>query len=216
MNSHHMRRRVGFLLVASACAALASCIPVGEPLSDAAKAEADKDVVGTWVREDDAGTRIMMIGRHESLADGANTPVPPGVMSYERLLLTKDGRLSREGGGGVFFVSRIKGEKYANVFDNSVVQAVQKQGSWSYPTDTAFYPIRYVAAKNTLTIVLPDADKVKAAINKGAIKGTVKGDDVKMDGGKDLADYLAKEGAKGLFTDEMGEKWQRAKVVPVK
>jgi hypothetical protein len=57
---------------------------------------------------------------------------------------------------------------------------------------------------------------VKAAINKGAIKGTIRGDDVEMAGGTALADYLAKEGGKSLFPEESGEKWQRAKVVPLK
>ena len=55
MNRRELRRRAGFLLVASVCAALASCIPAKEPLSDALKAEPDKDLVGTWVREDDRG-----------------------------------------------------------------------------------------------------------------------------------------------------------------
>ena len=55
---------------------------------------------------------------------------------------------------------------------------------------------------------------MKAAINKGAIKGTIKGDDVEMAGGQDLADYLTKQGGKSLFPDEKAEKWQRAKVVP--
>jgi hypothetical protein len=213
MNRRELRRRAGFLLVASVCAALASCIPAKEPLSDALKAEPDKDLVGTWVREDDEGTRIMLIGRHELVE--TDKPVPRGLMSCERLILRKDGRLSREF-SGVFFVSRIKGENYADVFDHNVVQEAQKQGSWSYPAETAFYPVRYTLDKNTLTIALPDADKVKAAINKGAIKGTIKGDDVEMDGGTALADYLTKEGGKSLFPDERAEKWQRAKVVPVK
>jgi hypothetical protein len=210
-----MRRRVGFLLVASVCAALASCIPAKEPLSDALKSEPDKDLIGTWVREEDEGTRIMMIGRHELLSDGTEKPVPRGLMSYQRSFLHKDGRLVRDI-GGVFFVSRIKGESYANVFGDNVVQEAQKQGSWGYPADTVLYPVRYTLEKNTLTLVLPDGDKVKAAINKGAIKGTVKGDDVQMDGGAGLADYLAKEGGKSLFTEESAEKWQRAKIVPVK
>lgn len=215
MNTHHMRRRLGFLLVASACAALASCIPAKEALSDATKAEPDKGLIGTWVREDDEGTRVLMIGRHEVLAEGADTPVPRGLMAFERTIQRKDGRLSRDL-DGVFFVSRIKGENYANTFGNNVVQEAQKQGSWSYPADMAFFLVRYRVEKDTLTIFYPEKDRVKAAINKGTIKGTVKGDDVEMDGGTALAEYLGKEGGKSLFPDESAEKWQRAKVVPVK
>src|SRR6516225_5318805 len=96
MNAHEMRRRVGFLLVASVCAALASCIPAKEPLSDGLKSEPDKDLIGTWVREEDDGTRIMLIGRHDLLADEAEKPVPRGLMSYQRAFLHKDGRLNRD------------------------------------------------------------------------------------------------------------------------
>ncbi len=214
MNAHQLRR-VGFLLVALLCAGLASCIPAKEPLSDAMKAEPDKDLIGTWLRAEDAGTRVLMIGRHELLSGEAEQPIPSGLMSYQRALLGKDGRLVRDL-SGVFFVSRIKGESYANAFDDSVVQEAKKQGSWAYPADKAFYLVRYRVEKNTLTIFYPDGDRVKAAINKGAIKGTIRGDDVEMDGGAALADYLAKEGGKGLFPDESAEKWQRAQVVPVK
>ena len=56
---------------------------------------------------------------------------------------------------------------------------------------------------------------MKAAINKGAIKGTIKGDDVEMAGGAALADHLAKEGVTSLFPHEPAEKWVRARVVPL-
>jgi len=72
------------------------------------------------------------------------------------------------------------------------------------------------AVLNTLTICYPDKDRVRAAINNGAINGTIRGDDVEMAGGTALADYLAREGGKSLFPEESAETWQRAKVVPVK
>jgi hypothetical protein len=215
MNRRELRRRAGFLLVASVCAVLTSCIPAKEPLSDALKSEPDKDLIGTWVREDDEGTRVMMIGRHELLSDEADKPVPRGLMAFERTILRKDGRLSRDL-SGVFFVSRIKGENYANTFGDNVVQEAQKQGSWGYPADMAFWLVRYTLEKNTLTIFYPEKDKVKTAISKGAIKGAIKGGEVEMDGGTALADYLAKESGKSLFPDESAEKWQRATIVPVK
>jgi hypothetical protein len=215
MTRYNLWRRSGLLFVAAVCATLSSCIPAKEPLSDAMKSEPNKDLIGTWVREEDEGMRIMLIGRHELLADEADKPVPRGLMSYGRSFLRKDGRLVRDL-SGVFFVSQIKGEGYANVFGDNVVQEARRKGAWGYPEDTAFYPVRYTLEKDTLTIFYPEADRVKAAINKGALKGTVRGDDVEMAGGTALADYLAKEGGKSLFPDESAEKWQRAKVVPAK
>ncbi len=213
MNNSNVRRRVGVVLVMTVCAALTSCVPAKEPLGDAMKSEPNKEAIGTWVREDDDGTRLMVIGRHELLTDEGEKPVPRGLMSYQRTMLRKDGRLVRDF-SGVFFLTEIKGETYANVTDDSVVQESQKQGSWTYPPDASFYPVRYRLEKNTLTIFYPDADKVKAAIRSGAIKGMIKGDDVEMAGGPGLAEFLAKEGGKSLFPDEKAEKWQRAKVVP--
>jgi hypothetical protein len=128
-----MRRQVGFLLVASVCAALASCIPAKEPLSDALKSETDKDLIGTWVMEKDDHTRFMVIGRHELAPDEADKTLPRGLMSYRQSTLTKDGKLGPGAGGGVFFVSRIKGENYANVFGDNAVQEAQKQGTWATP-----------------------------------------------------------------------------------
>jgi hypothetical protein len=198
---------------------LASCIPAKEPLSDATKAEADRDLIGTWVREEDGQTRYTMIGRLPAAADEANHTVPRGLMTYEQVNISKDGTLTRQG-GGVFFVTRIKGETYANIFEEKVVQEALMKGSWSYPADTAFWLLRYRLDKNTLSLALPDKDRAKAAIDKGAIKGTVNkmgGDEnVELAGGAGLADFLAKEGGKSLFPDEGSEKWQRAKVVPVK
>jgi hypothetical protein len=213
MTRYELWRRSGLLLVATVCAALSSCIPAREPLSDAMKSEPDKDLIGTWVREKNEGTHVMVIGRHELFADEANKPVPRGLMSYERSLLQKDDRLGHE--GGAFFVSRIKGESYANVFDNNLVQEAQTKGAWGYPKEAAFFPVRYRVEKNTLMIFYPDADRVKDAINKGAIKGTIKGGEVEMAGGTALADYLAKEGGTSLFPDKALEKWVRAKVVPL-
>jgi hypothetical protein len=201
---------------ASVCTVLASCIPTKEPLSDAVKSETDKDLIGTWVMEKDDHTRFMVIGRHELAPDEADKTLPRGLMSYRQFTLTQDGKLGPGAGGGVFFVSRIKRENYANVFGDNAVQEAQKQGTWGYPADTLFFPVRYRVEKTTLTIFYPDGDRVKAAIKKGEIKGTIRGDDVEMEGGTDLADYLAKEGGKRLFPEESGEKWQRAKVVPLK
>jgi hypothetical protein len=195
------------------CAALTSCIPAKEPLGDAMKSEPNKEAIGTWLRDEDDGTRFMVIGRHELISDEGDKPVPRGLMSYQKTFLRKDGRLVRDF-SGVFFLTQIKGENYANIMDDSVVQESQKQGSWTYPADVSFYPVRYRLEKSTLTIFYPDADKVKAGIRSGTIKGMIKGDDVEMAGGSGLAEYLAKEGGKSLFPDEKAEKWQRAKVVP--
>jgi len=214
MNGREMRQQVGFLLTASVCAALASCIPVKEPLSDALKSETDKDLIGTWVMEQDDHVRFMVIGRHELAPDEADKLLPRGLMSYRQFTLTKDGKLGPGAGGGVFFVSRIKGQNYANVFGDDAVQEAQKQGAWGYSADTRFFVVRYRVEKTTLSIYSPNRDRVKAAITKGAIKGTIRGDDVEMVGGANLADYLAKEG--GLFPEESAEKWQRAKIVPLK
>jgi hypothetical protein len=216
MSRRELTRRGGFLLVASVSAALSSCIPTKEPLSDALKSETDNDLIGTWVMEKDDQIRFMVIGRHEHAPDEADQALPRGLMAYRQFTLTKDGKLGPGAGGGVFFVSRIKGERYANVFGDDAVQEAQKQGTWGYATDTRFYLVRYRVEKNTLTFVSPDSDRVKAAINKGAIKGTIRDDDVEMAGGTALADFLAKEGSKSLFTEESAEKWQRAKVVPLK
>jgi hypothetical protein len=213
MNRRESGRRVGFLLVALICTPLASCIPAKEPLGDATKAEPAKEAIGTWVRQEEEGTRFLVIGRHELLADEADKPVPRGLMSYQKTFLRKDGRLVRDF-SGVFFLTQIKGEGYANVMDDAVVEESQKQGTWTYPPDTSFYPVRYRLEKNTLTVYYPDPDKVKAAVKSGALKGMIKGDDVEMAGGQDLADYLTKQGGKSLFPDEKAEKWQRAKVVP--
>src|SRR5262245_45414919 len=198
MNTREMRRRVGFFLVAWICAALASCIPAKEPLSDAIKSGTDKDPIGTWVMEKEDHTRFMVIGRHELAPEEADRTIPRGLMSYRQFTLTKEGKLGPGAGSGVFFVSRIKGERYANVFGDDVVQEAQKQGTWGYPAGTLFYPVRYRVEKNTLTICYPDKDRVRAAINNGAINGTIRGDDVEMAGGTALADYLAREGGKSL------------------
>jgi hypothetical protein len=152
-----------------------SCIPAKEPLSDALKSETDDELIGTWLMEKDDHTRFMAVGRHEHAPDEVDQPLPRGLMSYRQFTLTKDGKLGPGAGGGVFFVSRIKGEKYANVFGEEAVQVAQKQGTWGYPADTAFYLVRYRLEKNTLTLVSPDGVCVKAAINKGAIKGTIRG-----------------------------------------
>jgi hypothetical protein len=213
MHTHKLRRQFGVLLLMAVCATFTSCIPAKEPLGDAMKSVPNKEAIGTWLRQEDDGTRIMVIGRHELLSEEGDKPVPRGLMSYQKTFLHKDGRLVRDF-NGVFFLTQIKGESYANVMDDTVAQESQKQGSWTYPADTSFYPVRYRLEKNTLTIFYPDADKVKAAIRSGAIKGMIKGDDVEMAGGSGLAEYLAKEGGKSLFPDEKAEKWQRAKVVP--
>jgi hypothetical protein len=215
-----MRRRAGLLLVSAVCAALSSCVPTAkEPLSDATRAEPDKGLIGAWVMEKDERTRFMMVGRLPDAAGEANPAVPRGLMAYEQISLGKDGSLSRDG-EGVFFVARIKGETYANVFDATVVQEARKQGSWAYPADTAFMLVRYRLERNTLTVAYLDKDRVKAAIDTGAIKGTIRGmggdDEVVLAGGAGLAEYLAKAGGKSLWPDEASERWQRAKVVPVK
>lgn len=109
MTRYELWRRSGLLLVAAACAALSSCISAQQPLGDAMKSEPDKGLIGTWVREDNEGTHVMVIGRHELLTDETGKPVPRGLMSYEQSLLGKDDRLSHQG-GAAFFVSRIQGE----------------------------------------------------------------------------------------------------------
>jgi hypothetical protein len=215
-----MRRRVGLLLVSAVCATLSSCIPSArEPLSDATRAEPDKDLIGTWVMEKDGQTRYMMVGRLPVAPDGSDPVVPRGLMAYEQISLGKDGTLSHDG-AGVFFVTRIKGETYANAFDTDVVQEARKRGSWAYPADTPFMLVRYRLDKNTLAVAYFDKDRVKAAINEGAIKGTIRGiggdDEVILAGGSGLSEYLAKEGGKSLWTDAASERWQRAKVVPEK
>jgi hypothetical protein len=197
---------------------LASCVPLAKaPLSDALASEPDKDLIGTWIRTNGGETFLMMIGRH-ALAD-ANKALPRGLMSYERFRLGKDGTLSRESVLGVFFVSRIKGESYANVFDDNVVQEAQKQGAWGYSANSVFLLVKYRLTKNTLAISFPDVDKVKAAIAKGALKGTVTksmgSDQVEITGGADAAGYLAREGSSSLYSAKPEETWLRAKIVPV-
>jgi len=214
MTKHDMWRRLGLGVVALVCATLASCVPAKEPLSDAMKAEADKDLIGTWMRDMDGQTEYLIVGRHAAVPDVPDKIVPQGLMWFERYTFAKDGKLNR-GMSGALFVSRIKGERYANVVEDAVVQESQKQQAWTYPADTAIWLVRYQVKKNTLTVSYPDQAAAKDLIGKGAIKGTknMGSDDVTLAGGSGLADYLTKEGGKTLFPEESAENWKRAKVV---
>jgi hypothetical protein len=182
-------------------------------------AEPDKDIIGTWMQTKEGETYLMIIGRHANAPDVNNKMyLPRGLMTYERFTLGTDGRLSR-GPSGVCFVSRIKSESYANIFDPDVVQEAQKRGEWGYSDNSIFFLLKYRVTKNTLSVSYPDIEKAKAAIANGALKGTVTknmgSDQVEFAGGLDMARYLTREGSAGLYPTEPEEKWQRAKIVPV-
>jgi hypothetical protein len=214
MNSGTQRRGYGLLLAASVCVALTSCVPVEHPLSDGLKSEPDKDLIGTWVKKEGEGRRVMLIGRHRKLLDRACKLRPHGLLVYERFLLDWDDSLGRDF-DGVFFVSQIKGEKYANILNPVAVEEALGKAEWAYPTTEGCTLVRYRIEKNTLTIFHLDEDQVKAAIKKGTIKGRISNADAILEGGTALADYLAREGGKDLFSDKNSEEWRRARIVPV-
>jgi len=224
MNSGAKRRLV-LLLVAVACTALSSCGPASkEPLSDAIKSEPDNDLNGTWMREDDTATNLMIIGRRGGFSEPKDKIFPRSLMVVTGLHLPKDGELEESSADNslMFFVSRIGQETYANLFETKVVRGARNKGEWIYPADVSFTLVKYRAEKNALDIYLLDEEKVKAAIKKSLIKGTVVprkerewSDKVVITDGKAAADYLAKEGGKALFQDKP-DRWARAKVVPVK
>lgn len=181
------------------CLFLTGCDDSTTPLSDAAKARPDKELIGVWQQKSDSGTTYHLVGL---LGDKA----PAGVMRVVGLTQTTGGELYAPS-QMLLFPTEIAGNRYLNLTDATQEQlaSLQKTG-WKADLFDSYFLLKYRVEGDTVLVWPMNPDAKKKAIEAGKIKGEItKGKDGTRirftDTPEHLAQFVAAAGA-SLFSDK--------------
>ncbi len=182
------------------------CVPVTEPVGDIAKAEPDKNLVGTWVPAKDKTPEMNKIKIEVAPEVKGN---PKGLM-----LMTFLGYpFPKEGTQLFFFLTKIGKEQYGNLLidanDRLRIAHLEKEGEyekWSKGTGRRYIVFRCAATKDGLTLNFGDEDAFKALMKDEKIEPddkNISSEDKKVFCFKTpvgwLAKYLEKNGREKFF-----------------
>lgn len=190
----------GAVLVAAVCA---GCVPDSKyPVTEIEEATADEAIIGTWKVVTKSGeTHFLHIGReqHRPLRSGRETP-EPALMRFTLIVHSKQGGLE-EPLSGRFFVSEVRGVKYANMVLPLEVSDNEPQPAANY------WIVRYETDGHELRVRGMDIRAAARAIEQGFVEGTVERRDNKLRrvtllaSGETLREFFASEAASDLFPE---------------
>lgn len=151
------------------CLFLAGCDDSTTPLSDAAKARPDKELIGVWQQKSDSDTTYYLVGL---LGDKA----PAGAMRVVGLTQTTSGELYAPS-QMLLFPTEIAGNRYLNLTDATQDQLASLQETgWKAGLFNSYSLLKYRVEGNALLIWPMNRDAKEKAIQAGKIKGEIKRD----------------------------------------
>jgi hypothetical protein len=172
------------------------------PLSDPDRALFDENLAGIWestgnTPDQTTGTGYYFIGRHGFGNDG-----PRGIMKAVEVRVWKDSLDNPRRYG--FFVTHVGDDSFMNVLPHEALDAL----NWNKNRIESYCICKYRLDGDTLYVWQMNEKAAAAAIEKGAMKGTIKRDDksgsvdiVLTSTTDDLVRFLASAGGKTLFPD---------------
>jgi hypothetical protein len=184
---------------------LPGCVPSIEPLSDPAKAEPDKRLLGDWAKP---GEKVRL-----------RVDVPEVKGNPKGLMRGTDPSKANPGIGEVvwFFVTKLEQESYVNVICDTEAKGNPfpdfgtegEFGKWQKAPGKVCLILHYSVADDELTVNTGDEKAIKALVKKEKFE-VIKNDIPKFPEGW-LAKHLAKNGPGELYPKEKGQKLVRQK-----
>src|SRR5262245_40050499 len=182
----------GFLLC------LAGCTDSEQPLSDPAKSEPDKRLIGLWRTPEGAPLTYLFVGKT------GEAGLPAGVMVSRMVSFKSEDELDPNDLLTYLISTKVGDDGYA-----SVLQYPSPLREWPKPTADSpvrFTLVKYSVADGKLTALFMDEDAKAAVIKADKLKGNLTTGFLKdvylTDTADNIRNYLAKGGAKDLFPDK--------------
>lgn len=206
----HLPRRLAVVVLAVSCLCLASCVESDRPLSDAASAEVDDDLVGLWAADEPGGDKeVIALGR---LKQNDVTGLPKGLMHKTDVTFLKDGTLHVSPCPVVFYTTTIGKEKFMNWFqlEQAVRDGEGDKREWNDAGIKSYQLTKYEVTKGRLVIWYgdPNGSGPAGLIDAGKVAGTVERNlDQKVqktrltDTTEKLVEFIKDGGSKELFPD---------------